>query len=661
MTALEDARSALWAISPNGMGNDEWVRVGMAWKEAGGDLGEWEYWSRQDAAKFQEGECARRWKSFKTGGGITESTLFGMARDAGWGGDTIHQSTILPKTPEPLDLTPEQQLRTCLESLFSPSDLVCVVTKAAKDTKSGKWRPSGPGTCHRVGDLLNKLKAGSVEDALGPLNQSAGAWFCPNPVNGLGHKDEDVTTFMYALIESDELPIDEQRRIVANMALPVTSLTLSGGKSAHALVKVEADGPNHYAERVAVLYAACSAAGMAVDTQNKNPGRLTRLPGVRRGNSFQKLVAINQGARTWKEWERERKPKEQADDEVNSLPPIRKLNLTDIQPLRPALIDGILRQGHVMVLGGPSKAGKTQCLIELAVAVATGGRWLGAQCSKGRVLYVDGETDPASFLHRFQGVADRLAPGDPDVSANIDVWNLRGHTEGLSRLVPQIIAKASGGHYDLLVLDPAYKVMEGDENSAHDVGVYCNALDKLSQRLGCSVVYDHHHSKGAQGDKSSMDRVSGSGVFSRHADAIVDLIELVPTEDQNEGTSDSAWRVSATLREFAPMEPFNMWFRHPIHVRDYNGALDEWEPMTAARAGGRSAAVRSKLETLGKVSMIEDIVSKMMEEAGAQRVRRADVEARYGSSRNTVNKLIDTSKKYMRESGVNECWIVPRN
>lgn len=104
-----------------------------------------------------------------------------------------------------------------------------------------------------------------------------------------------------------------------------------------------------------------------------------------------------------------------------------------------------------------------------------------------------------------------------------------------------------------------------------------------------------------------------------------------------------------------------MWFRHPIHVRDYDGALDEWEPMTAARAGGRSAAVRSKLETLGKVSMIEDIVSKMMEEAGAQRVRRADVEAKYGSSRNTVNKLIDASKKYMRESRAKECWIVPRN
>lgn len=304
MTTIEDARSALWAISPLGMGNDEWVRVGMAWKEAGGDLGEWEDWSRQDGAKFQDGECARRWRSFKDGGGITASTLFGMARKAGWDGVAAQPRTARPKLPEPPDLTPEQQIRTCLEALFFPDEQVCIVTEAAKDSKSGKWRPSGAGKCYRVGDLLDSLAEGTVEDIVGHYNREAGAWFCPNPVNGKGHKNEDVTAHRHALVESDELPIEDQVRTVCGMGIPVSTITLSGGKSAHALVKVESDGPGHFADRVAELYGACDEAGMRVDENNKNPGRLTRLPGVVRGANEQKLVALRIGATTWRGWSR---------------------------------------------------------------------------------------------------------------------------------------------------------------------------------------------------------------------------------------------------------------------------------------------------------------------------------------------------------------------
>ena len=44
------------------------------------------------------------------------------------------------------------------------------------------------------------------------------------------------------------------------------------------------------------------------------------------------------------------------------------------------------------------------------------------------------------------------------------------------------------------------------------------------------MIYCHHHSKGAQGGKRSMDRASGSGVFARDPDAMLDMTELVPTD-----------------------------------------------------------------------------------------------------------------------------------
>jgi RecA-family ATPase len=55
---------------------------------------------------------------------------------------------------------------------------------------------------------------------------------------------------------------------------------------------------------------------------------------------------------------------------------------------------------------------------------------------------------------------------------------------------------------------------------------FTNQFDKIATELGSSVIYCHHHSKGSQGNKKSMDRASGSGVFARDPDALMDLVEL---------------------------------------------------------------------------------------------------------------------------------------
>jgi RecA-family ATPase len=55
---------------------------------------------------------------------------------------------------------------------------------------------------------------------------------------------------------------------------------------------------------------------------------------------------------------------------------------------------------------------------------------------------------------------------------------------------------------------------------------FTNQFDKICTDLGSSVIYCHHHSKGSQGGKKSMDRASGSGVFARDPDALIDLVEL---------------------------------------------------------------------------------------------------------------------------------------
>ena len=192
-------------------------------------------------------------------------------------------------------------------------------------------------------------------------------------------------------------------------------------------------------------------------------------------------------------------------------------------------LEGILRKGHKMLIAGPSKAGKSFLQIELCIAIAEGKKWLQWYCAQGRVMYVNLELDRASCLHRFKDVYTSMGIA-PENLQNIDIWNLRGKSVPMDKLAPKLIRRAAKKDYVAIIIDPIYKVITGDENSADQMANFCNQFDKVCTELGCAVIYCHHHSKGSQGGKKSMDRASGSGVFARDPDALLDLIELEPTE-----------------------------------------------------------------------------------------------------------------------------------
>ena len=145
-----------------------------------------------------------------------------------------------------------------------------------------------------------------------------------------------------------------------------------------------------------------------------------------------------------------------------------------------------------MLLAGPSKAGKSYALIELCIAIAEGRKWLSRQCAQGKVLYVNLELDRASCLHRFKEV-DETSGLEPKNLSNIDVWNLRGKSVPMDMLAPKLIARAAKKGYRAVIIDPIYKVITGDENSAEHMAKFCNQFDKICTELKCSVIYCHHH------------------------------------------------------------------------------------------------------------------------------------------------------------------------
>lgn len=587
-------------IPASSLDYQEWVNVGMALKHEGLTCDIWDSWSRGDS-RYKSGECARKWKTFREDAStiVTGGTIYELAKRYGYkpeevkvfdwddeisdDGDPekIINTTWLDVSntiEQPKEINATDELRRYIQALFKPDEIVGFCIDAQKDEDKNKWTPASKGAYGMTAKaILNAIKKhpDDIKAVIGDYNEEAGAWIRFNPLDGAGVSNQNVTELRYALVESDTLEIERQKAIMEELQLPIAVMLYSGGKSIHAIVKVDAVTVQDYREKVDYLYRICEKNGLSIDKQNKNPSRMSRMPGVKRGDKNQYILAENIGLASFDEW------KEYIEDSIDTYPDIVTFSeLQELPALSPEIIHGILRKGHKMLISGASKAGKSFLLIELAICITTGRKWLGFQCEKGRVLYVNLEVDGASFLHRVRDVQRIIAPGE---QLPLDVWNLRGEPAEINRLAPRLIRRAQNKHYDLIILDPLYKINEGEENSATDMAKFFNQLDRICKQLGVSIACCHHHSKGAQGGKFSIDRASGSGVFARDPDALLDMIRLNPVDvgkDLEDG--QTAWRISATLREFPSPDDIDVVFDHPVH--HITEDLKEAQPMSGMGA-----------------------------------------------------------------------------
>nr|DAU98635.1 MAG TPA: Regulatory protein repA [Caudoviricetes sp.] len=673
-----DLLSMLDYVDPSLVDYAGWINIGMALKQEGCSVETWDEWSRRDPKRYHHGECEKKWRTFNgSANPVTGGTIYEYATRQGWSpevsghvldwNDTIYADDDLrivdnnwiqgEEIVEPVDWNPTSELIRYLEALFESTENVGYVTSSWQN-EDGKFLPS-KGSCDRTaGELIQALSRcnGDIGAVLGDYNPDCGAWIRFNPLDGNGVKDENVTDYRYALVESDSVPIEKQNAILRKLELPIAMLVYSGGKSLHAIVRVDAADYSEYRKRVDYLFDVCEKNGLHPDGANRNPSRLSRMPGVMRGGRKQFIVASGIGKRDFAEW------KEWIEGVNDDLPDVMNLSEVwdNLPDLSPCLIDGVLRQGHKMLLAGPSKAGKSFALIELCIAIAEGREWFGFRCTQGKVMYINLELDRASCLHRFRDVYSALG-WTPEHVGDIDIWNLRGRSVPLDLLAPRLIRRAKEGGYIAIVLDPIYKVITGDENAADQMAKFCNNFDKIATELDCAVIYCHHHSKGQQGQKRSMDRASGSGVFARDPDALIDMLELdVPADIRRDmlsrqyrhimnehlkklgmlsevnqcdlvdpgfaqviGTlpeseraeiyaefeaadkaawATTAWRIEGTLREFAGFRPLNVWFDYPIHRADEKGDLKDLSPdsmipgtsMYASRAHSEGNEKRKK-------------------------------------------------------------------
>ena len=174
-----------------------------------------------------------------------------------------------------------------IDQLFEPGERVNIVTKT--NVENGKARPGDAGTTLERSEWESRLQEPSTA-------QPGGAWLRMNPLDGQGVADANVTAFRFALIEIDCVPVELQLALLARLPLPVAAILSSGGRSYHAWVRVDARDGDDYRRTVVRLLEVVGKFG--VDGKNKNPSRLSRLPGAKRiigavGDGLQRLLYLN--------------------------------------------------------------------------------------------------------------------------------------------------------------------------------------------------------------------------------------------------------------------------------------------------------------------------------------------------------------------------------
>lgn len=168
------------------------------------------------------------------------------------------------------------------------------------------------------------------------------------------------------------------------------------------------------------------------------------------------------------------------------------------------LIDELIEHPSVVMLFGPSAAGKSFVAIDWSASIATETQWMGRDTLQGPVFYLAGEG------HR--GIARRLRAWEKHHDRSLDdaplyVSRVAADLLDPSNLEDVISAvkalKAEHGAPAVVVIDTLARNMgAGDESKTADMNQFIRAVDAIRDEVGNVTVIIVHHSGHMEADRA---------------------------------------------------------------------------------------------------------------------------------------------------------------
>lgn len=209
--------------------------------------------------------------------------------------DNVDDAWLRARSPIPIPKDPAAWPRLLLDTLYRPGEKILIFTKYASQGQ----------LLHTIGGDTERLEAypprpGCIAPPRPrsgfPAGAQNGVWFLAAPVTGEWQPNDNnrdahgarlgrrhaacATRYPYLVLESDEAPPAVWLRILVQLQDPVAAICTSGGKSYHALVKVDCRTKEEFDLRRREYVTRLAALG--ADPAAITALRLTRLPGCLR-------------------------------------------------------------------------------------------------------------------------------------------------------------------------------------------------------------------------------------------------------------------------------------------------------------------------------------------------------------------------------------------
>ena len=259
-------------------------------------------WNAGNAERWTEGELLHKINSALNGPGDSGYLLRDGERSSGGTGE---RREFVPQKPRPKLVYEPERLKKIAGELAEVVDLPWLANRSEID-------PAGVSATDFLSRLYNaqggeRVLVFSEYKSQGqgvwptesiPTRGVDGIWFLAQPVDGksrpnprLGkmsrRSEESVLAWRWMVLESDEAPVRLWLGALARVVPRIAAITTSGGRSVHALVRVDAVTKRDWDEKKKKI--------LGLVTVGADPGalsavRLTRLPACWRGEKEQKLL-----------------------------------------------------------------------------------------------------------------------------------------------------------------------------------------------------------------------------------------------------------------------------------------------------------------------------------------------------------------------------------